>query len=103
MAAATLTLTSFTLACPACPAGTPVAAAVNYDAATRLATLTPTVVLPPSALCVATVTTAAQDTTGIALALNSAFTATITTAATDLAGNALAGNGAVLLGAGNRL
>ncbi len=67
MAAATLTPTSFTLACPA---GTPVAAAVTYDAATRVATLTPTVVLPPSTLCVATVTTAAQDTTGIALVSN---------------------------------
>ena len=67
MSAATLTPTSFTLACPA---GTPVAAAVSYDAATRVATLTPTVVLPPSTLCVATVTTAAQDTTGIALTSN---------------------------------
>ena len=67
MAAATLTPTSFTLACPA---GTPVAAAVTYDAATRVATLAPTVVLPPSTLCVATVTTAAQDTTAIALTSN---------------------------------
>ena len=67
MSAATLTPSSFTLACPA---GTPVAAAVSYDAATRVATLTPTVALPPSTLCVATVTTAAQDTTGIALASN---------------------------------
>ena len=67
MSAATLTPSSFTLACPA---GTPVAAAVSYDAATRVATLTPTVALPPSTLCVATVMTAAQDTTGIALASN---------------------------------
>ncbi len=67
MSAATLTPTSFTLACPA---GTPVAAAVSYDAATRVATLTPSVALPPSTLCVATVTTAAQDTTGIALTSN---------------------------------
>ena len=67
MSAATLTPSSFTLACPA---GTPVAAAVSYDVATRVATLTPTLALPPSTLCVATVTTAAQDTTGIALASN---------------------------------
>ena len=67
MASASLTTTSFTLACPA---GTPVAAAVTYDAATRMATLTPAVALPPSTLCVASVTTAAQDTTGIALASN---------------------------------
>ena len=67
MAPASLTTTSFTLACPA---GTPVDAAVTYDATTRVATLTPSVALPPSTLCVATVTTAAQDTTGIALASN---------------------------------
>ena len=67
MASASLTATSFTLDCPA---GTPVSAAVTYDATTRLATLTPSVALPPSTLCVATVTTAAQDTTGIALASN---------------------------------
>ena len=67
MAAATLTATSFTLACPA---GTPVVAVVGYDATSRMATLIPTVALPPSTLCVATVTTAAQDTTGIALTSN---------------------------------
>ena len=67
MSSATLTPTTFTLACPA---ATPIAATVTYDAATRVATLTPTVVLPPGTLCVATVTTAAQDTTGIALLSN---------------------------------
>ena len=65
MAAVSLTATSFMLACPA---GEPVSAAVTYDAETRVATLTPSGALPPSTLCVATVTTAAQDTTGIALA-----------------------------------
>ena len=64
---ATLTATSFTLACPA---GTPIAAAVSYDAPSRVATLTPAVALPLSTLCVATVTTAVQDSTGIALAAN---------------------------------
>ena len=67
MTSATLTPTSFTLACPA---GTPVTAAVTYDAASRVATLTPGVALPPSTLCVATVTTAAQDSTALALASN---------------------------------
>ena len=76
MNAATLTPTSFTLACPA---GTPVAATVAYADATRTATLTPNVGLPPSTLCVATVTTAATDSTGIALA--AAFTWSFTTAA----------------------
>jgi hypothetical protein len=64
MAAATLT-TAFTLACPA---GTPVSATVAYDPATRTATLTPATALAPSTLCVATIKTAAQDSTGIALA-----------------------------------
>jgi hypothetical protein len=64
MAAATLT-TAFTLACPA---GTPVSATVAYDPATRTATLTPATALAPSTLCVATIKTAAQDSTGLALA-----------------------------------
>ena len=67
MAAASLTPTSFTLACPS---GTPVLATVSYANTTQTATLTPSVALPPSTLCVATVTTAAQDSTGIALAAN---------------------------------
>ncbi len=67
MASATLTPTSFSLACPA---GTPVTAAVTYDAATRTATLVPSVALPPSTLCVATLTTAVQDSTALALASN---------------------------------
>ena len=67
MAAATLSTTSFTLACPA---GTSVAGSVTYDATTRTATFTPTGPLPAGTLCVATVTTAAQDTQGLALAAN---------------------------------
>ena len=67
MAAGTLTAASFTLECPA---GTPQAATVAYVDATRTATLTPSVALPPNTLCVATITTAAQDATGIALAGN---------------------------------
>jgi hypothetical protein len=64
MSAASLTASSFTLACPA---GTPVTATVSYDATTSVATLTPSAALPPSTLCEATGTTAAQDSTGIAL------------------------------------
>ena len=67
MAPATLTATSFTLECPA---GTPIAAAVAYVDATKTATLTPSIPLPPNTLCVATVTTAAQDSTGLALTGN---------------------------------
>ena len=65
MAAATITATSFTLACPD---GAPVTATVAYDVATRVATLTPAAALPANTLCVATVTTAAQDSFGVALA-----------------------------------
>ncbi len=62
MAGASLTPASFSLACPA---GTPVTATVGYDAT---ATLTPGAALPASTTCVATVTTAAQDTVGLAMA-----------------------------------
>ena len=64
MAAASITTTSFTLACPA---GAAVAATVSYDAATQVATLTPTSALPPSTTCVATVAATVTDTTGITL------------------------------------
>ncbi len=76
MAPASLTPSSFTLACPA---GTPVSAAVAYDAATQTATLTPSSALPANTLCTATVTTAAQNAAGFALASN--FVWTFTTAA----------------------
>lgn len=64
MTASTLNTNSFTLACPA---ATAVAAAVAYDAGTRVATLTPAAPLPPNTTCVANVSTAAQDSTGIAM------------------------------------
>lgn len=67
MSAASLTPSSFTLACPA---GAPVKAAVSYDAASLTAILTPAAALPPGTLCEATVTTAAVDTGGLALAAN---------------------------------
>ena len=66
MTASTLA-SSFTLACPA---GTNVTGSVAYDAATRTATFTPAQPLRASTLCVATVTTAAQDTQGFGLAAN---------------------------------
>lgn len=73
MAPATLTPTSFTVACPA---STPVAATVAYDVATQVATLTPTQALPAVTLCVATLTTAVEDTTGVPLASNYAWSFT---------------------------
>lgn len=76
---ATLTTASFTLACPA---ATPVTGgAVTYLAAGNVATLTlPAANLPVSTICTATITTAAKDTTGIALAAN--YTWNFTTGAT---------------------
>ena len=65
MQAASVTATSFTLACPA---GSAIAAAVSYDVPTRVATLTPAQPLPPSTTCVATVGATVQDTTGLNMA-----------------------------------
>ena len=64
MAGASLTSTSFSLACPG---GSAVAGSVAYDAATRVATFTPTATLAPNTLCVATLSTAATDTAGFKL------------------------------------
>jgi hypothetical protein len=69
------TLTNTTLA-------TAVPGTVSYSAGSRTATFTPT---------------------GGTLASNSDFSATVTTAATDVAGNALAGNTATLPAAGNHV
>ncbi len=79
MTGTTLNTASFLLECPA---GTPVTGTVTYLSAGNLATLTlPTTPnLPPSTVCKATVTTAAQDATGLAMASN--FVWTFTTGAT---------------------
>lgn len=76
---ATLTTSSFTLACPV---GTPITGVVSYQTVGNVATLTlpASTNLPGSTVCTATVTTAAKDTTGIALASN--FVWTFTTGAT---------------------
>lgn len=76
MAPATITGTSFTLTGPG---STAVAGTVSYTVGAATATFTPTV----------------------ALTAGTTYTATITTAATDLAGNALAGNQAALPAASN--
>lgn len=80
MTAATITPASFTLACPA---GAAVTASVGYDAASRVATLTPSAALPANTTCVATVTTAVQDSLGLALAANYSWSFT-TGAGADL-------------------
>lgn len=78
MAPATLTTAgNFTLACPA---GTAVAGTITYVAASRVATFAPAANLPVNTTCTATVTTAAKDTTGLALA--APFVWTFTTGAT---------------------
>ncbi len=66
-------LSSFTLACPT---GTPFVGTADYTAASNTATLTlPALLnLPANTNCTATITTAAQDTTGLALANNFSWT-----------------------------
>ena len=77
MAASTV-ISSFTLACPA---AAPVTATVTYDAASMTATLTPASALPANTVCQATISTAATDTSGIALA--APFTWSFSTAASS--------------------
>lgn len=72
---------SFTLACPK---GTQVAGGVtSYDPASRVARLPLTVALPTSTFCTATVTTAAKDSAGVAMA-NDFFWTFTTAAVADL-------------------
>jgi hypothetical protein len=77
MAPATITASSFTVTCAS--SCTSPAGSVSYAVGTRMAVFTPTAVL----------------------AAGTTYTVTITTAATDLAGNALAGNQAALPAASN--
>lgn len=78
MASATITHPlTFTLACPA---SSTVAGTVAYVAASRVATFSPTANLPANTTCTATITTAAEDTSGLALENN--FVWMFTTAAT---------------------
>ena len=72
---ATINTTTFTVSA----AGAPVAGAVTYVVATRVATFTPAANLPLNTLITATITTGAQDTFGLGLAAN--FVWTFTTAA----------------------
>ena len=65
MKAASLSTSSFSLACPT---GSPVPASVSYDAATLIATLTPSAPLPPSTTCSATISASVTDTTDVPLA-----------------------------------
>ncbi len=65
MSAASLNALSFKVACPA---GTPITGTVSYDAVNRIATLQHVANFPISTTCEATITTAAKDTAGIALA-----------------------------------
>jgi hypothetical protein len=75
MGSATLSATSFTLACPG---GVAVAGAVTYVAAGSLATLTLPAApnLPPTTVCTGTITTGAMDTTSVPLAANFVWTFT---------------------------
>lgn len=65
MAPATINASTFTVACPA---GTAITGTVTYVAASRIATFSHTANFPTNTICTATITTGAQDTTGLALA-----------------------------------
>ena len=73
MDAATLTASTFTLACPV---GTPQNGAVTYSPTGNMATLTLAGNLPGNTLCTATVTTGARDVAGTPLASNFVWTFT---------------------------
>jgi Bacterial Ig-like domain/Cytochrome c len=62
-----LTAESFTITCPDADG---ITADVSYDAAARRATLTPAAPLPADVTCTATITTAARNVFGVALAGN---------------------------------
>ncbi len=67
MSATSLNTDTFNLQCPA---GVPTSSSVDYDAPSRVATLSPTANLPAGTRCTVTVTTVAQDTNGVALSAN---------------------------------
>lgn len=77
MAPASISTSSFTLACPA---GTAVSGTVDYVQSSRVATFSPAANLPAGTTCTAMVTTGAKDLAGNALAAN--FIWSFTTGAT---------------------
>jgi len=81
MTPGSLSTSSFSVSCPGSAAA--VVASVSYDATTNIATLMPSSTLPANTTCVVTVTTAATDSAGFALAAayNWSF---ITAASADL-------------------
>jgi len=81
MDAATLTGTSFTLACAGLPSVT--VGAVTYLPTSNVATLPVLAALPVSSVCTATVTAAAKDSTGISMVSDRVWQFT-TGAATDI-------------------
>ena len=66
MAAATITTSTFTLACPTAT----VTGTVTYASASRSATFSPGAALPAGVTCTATITTGAMDTQGVPLGSN---------------------------------
>ncbi len=70
MAAASITTSSFTLACPTAA----IAGSVTYSSANRSATFTPSAALPAGVTCTATITTGVMDTQGVPLGNNFVWT-----------------------------
>ena len=91
MSASTITATSFTLTAPG---PTPVTGTVAYNASTNIATFTPASALAPSTAYVATITTAAKDVAGNALASNHVWSFTTSATSSTEAAVALGAAGA---------
>jgi hypothetical protein len=81
---ATITTATFTLQTSGPPLGAPLGGTVTYDAASQVATLTPTSALVSGTNYTATVTTGVKDLAGNALAANKVWTFTVASAACSL-------------------
>jgi hypothetical protein len=98
MTASTISGTSFTLTGPG---ATAVTGTVAYNAATYMATFTPTSALAPSTAYTATVTGAAKDAAGNALATNYAWNFTTAASGGTQAGIVLGSAGSLVVLAGS--
>jgi len=89
MLASSLNSSSFKVACPS---GTPITGIVTYDSASKTALLKHATNFPDGTTCEATITTAATDTAGIALAKNYVWRFTTNTTVDSVAPTVIANN-----------
>jgi hypothetical protein len=98
MTASTISTANFTLTGPG---ATPVAGTVSYNAATYIATFTPSSALAASTAYTATVTSGVKDVAGNALAVNHAWSFTTNGAGSAQVAPALGGAGSMVVLAGS--